>query len=118
MELNDIEVLIYKILMYLYECMKKGTEARIEDFSFDSNLMKIPKAYWVEVISILHDREFIIGFKVDRNFLKDSKYYIKADPPYKITFEGIDFLHNNKNMKKVVEFLEGANSNANDFSRY
>ena len=28
---NDMQVLMYKILKYLYECMKLGKEARLED---------------------------------------------------------------------------------------
>ena len=34
---NDMQVLMYKILKYLYECMKLGKEARLEDFSYNSN---------------------------------------------------------------------------------
>lgn len=116
-DLNDIEVLMYKILMYLYECMKSGEEAKIEKFSFDSKMMNVPKVYWIEVIAILCEKRLITGFKVNRNVLKDSKFYVQADPPYKITFEGVDFLHNNKSMKKVKEFLREM-YNANDYSRY
>lgn len=115
-DLNDIEVLMYKILMYLYECMKSGEEAKIEIFSFDSKMMNVPKVYWIEVIAILCEKRLITGFKVNRNVLKDSKFYVQADPLYKITFEGVDFLHN-KSMKTVKEFLRET-YNANDFSRY
>ena len=42
---NDMQVLMYKILKYLYECMKLGKEARLEDFSYNSKLFDIPKNY-------------------------------------------------------------------------
>lgn len=50
---NDMQVLMYKILKYLYECMKLGKEAKLEDFSYSSELFDVPKSYWLEVISTL-----------------------------------------------------------------
>ena len=50
---NDMQVLMYKILKYLYECMKLGKEARLEDFSYNSKLFDIPKNYWLEIICTL-----------------------------------------------------------------
>lgn len=44
---NDMQVLMYKILKYLYECMKNGIEPKLEDFSWDSKLMDVPQSYWL-----------------------------------------------------------------------
>ena len=43
---NDMQVLMYKILKYLYECMKLGKEARLEDFSYSSELMFLKAIGW------------------------------------------------------------------------
>lgn len=103
---NDMQVLMYKILKYLYECMKLGKEARLEDFSYNSKLFNIPKNYWLEIIYTLVTHGYIKGFKVYENKYKDVKLYIEYDPPFKITYEGVIFLEENSGMKKASEFVK------------
>ena len=43
---NDMEVIMYKILRYLYECMKLGVEPELEQFAWNSKLFDIPQSYW------------------------------------------------------------------------
>ena len=102
---NDMQVLMYKILKYLYECMKLGKEARLEDFSYNSKLFDIPKNYWLEIICTLVTHGYIKGFKVYENKYKDVKLYIENDPPFKITYEGVIFLEENSGMKKASEAI-------------
>ena len=47
---DDMEVIMYKILKYLYECMKKDISPQLEDFSWDSKLFHIPQNYWCKII--------------------------------------------------------------------
>lgn len=103
---NDMQVLMYKILKYLYECMKLSKEARLEDFSYNSKLFDIPKNYWLEIIYTLVTHGYIKGFKVYENKYKDVKLYIENDPPFKITYEGVIFLEENSGMKKASEFVK------------
>lgn len=103
---NDMQVLMYKILKYLYECMKHDKETKLEDFSYNSKLFDVPKNYWLEVISILSERGYIKGFKIYENKFKDVKLYVEIDPPFKITYEGVLFLNENSGMKKAKEFLK------------
>ena len=42
---NDMEVIMYKILRYLYECMKLGVEPELEQFAWNSKLFDIPQSY-------------------------------------------------------------------------
>lgn len=88
---NDMQVLMYKILKYLYECMKLGKEARLEDFSYSSELFDVPKSYWLEVISTFVTHGYIKGFKIYENKYKDVKFYVETNPPFKITYEGVIF---------------------------
>ena len=39
---DDMRVIMYKILKYLYECMKHDKEAELEDFAWESRLFSIP----------------------------------------------------------------------------
>lgn len=103
---NDMQVLMYKILKYLYECMKLDKEAKLEDFSYHSKLFDVPKNYWLEVISTLVNRDYVKGFKVYENKFKDAQLYVETDPPFKITYEGVMFLEENSGMKKASEFLK------------
>ena len=50
---NDMEVIMYKILQYLYECLKNGKEARLEDFAWKPKLFDIPQSYWCKIIITL-----------------------------------------------------------------
>ncbi|MBQ0004623.1 MAG: hypothetical protein KBS68_02035 [Clostridiales bacterium] len=40
---NDMPVIIYKILKYLYECMKAGKQPDETDFCAESKLISIPQ---------------------------------------------------------------------------
>ena len=101
---NDMEVLMYKILKYLYECMKNGKKAKLEDFAWDSKIIDVSKEYWMEVIAILIEKEYMKGFIITHNKTKDVGLYIATDPPYKITYEGVCFLNENSGMKRAKEF--------------
>lgn len=101
---NDMEVLMYKILRYLYECLKNGKEANLEDFAWNSKMMDVPKSYWLEVIAVLIEKGYIRGFLVMRNKTKDAGLFAQTDPPFKITYEGVCFLNENSGMKKAKDF--------------
>jgi len=98
---NDMEMIMYKILRYLYECMKNDREAKLEDFAWESKLFSIPQGYWCEVIATLVMKGYIVGFKVI-DYTK-SRPQVQADRPFKITFEGVQFLEENSRMQKAKE---------------
>lgn len=99
---DDMEVIMYKILKYLYECMKKDINPQLEDFSWDSKLFRIPQNYWCKIIVILVRKDYITGFKIIDN-TKDAST-IQADRPFEITFEGVQFLEENSRMQKAKEY--------------
>lgn len=61
---NDMEVIMYKILRYLYECMKLGVEPELEQFAWNSKLFDIPQSYWCKIIVTLVRKGYITGFVV------------------------------------------------------
>lgn len=97
---NDIDVIIFKILSYLYEKMKSGEEADLQEFSWESKTLSIPQKYWCDVICILVEKGFIEGFSILKT--KDGTH-IQTTGRYKITYEGSVFLRENSRMKKVKE---------------
>lgn len=42
---NDMEVIMYKILRYLYECMKTEKTPDLADIMWNCKMFDIPKAY-------------------------------------------------------------------------
>lgn len=99
---DDMEVIMYKILKYLYECMKKDISPQLEDFSWDSKLFHIPQNYWCKIIVTLVRKGYITGFKIIDN-TKDAPT-IQTDRPFEITFEGVQFLEENSRMQKAKEY--------------
>lgn len=99
---DDMEVIMYKILKYLYECMKRDVKPQLEDFSWNSKLFQIPQSYWCKIIITLVNRGYIAGFKIFSN-TKDAPT-IQTDRPFEITFEGVQFLEENSRMQKAKEY--------------
>lgn len=99
---NDMEVIMYKILRYLYECMKLGVEPELEQFAWNSKLFDIPQSYWCKIIVTLVRKGYITGFVVvDKT--KDAPM-LQTDRPFEITFEGVQFLEENSRMQKAKEY--------------
>ena len=100
---NDMEVIMYKILRYLYECMKLGVEPELEQFAWNSKLFDIPQSYWCKIIVTLVRKGYITGFAViDKT--KDAPM-LQTDRPFEITFEGVQFLEENSRMQKAKRIL-------------
>lgn len=97
---DDVRLIMYKILKYLYECMKNDKETRLEDFSWESKLFVIPQNYWCEVIAMLVEKHLIKGFDVVKT--KDQPL-IQTNPPFKITYDGVEFLEENRGMQKAKD---------------
>ena len=45
---DDYHVIVYQILSYLYQCLKKGESADGNKLNYGSELLRINKSYWVE----------------------------------------------------------------------
>jgi len=59
---NDMEIIVYKILNYLYECMKAGKHPRLEDMGSTCQMFRIPQEYWNQVMEELIDCGYVKGF--------------------------------------------------------
>lgn len=99
---DDMRVIMYKILKYIYECMKNGREAELEDFAWECRLFSVPESYWCEIITTLVRRGYITGFEIIEH-TKDRPQ-IQTDRPFKITYEGVQFLEENSGMQKAKDF--------------
>lgn len=97
---DDMELVMYKILRYLYGCMKKGKRPSMEDISSECQLFSLPYSYWVAIMNELIRKEYIIGFMTQET--KDGTVIMMTNNPG-ITFEGRQFLEENSRMHAAKE---------------
>ena len=100
---DDYYVLIYKILTYLYECLKAGIKPDIEEISHNAPAINIKESYWKYIMVHLLDEGLIEGAqKVEIRGVAG----IKIDPGLNITPLGIEYLKENSTIRKVEKILD------------
>lgn len=104
---DDMHVIMYKILAYLYWCMKRGEEPQFEHYSNDGDVLDIPYAYWAQIMKDMDARGYIDGFVFVGEW--GGGTIVKPVTP-RITMEGVDFLQENSRMRKVLKFLKDTKS--------
>lgn len=97
---DDYFVIAYRILKYLYACFKAGERADVE--MFGPAALGINNGYWVNLMESLSREGYITGVVFPRavGSIRGAEVY-----DARITQSGIEFLEDNKRMKKAAEFL-------------
>lgn len=99
---DDYYVIVYKILSYLYACLKNSMAPDLDEISAESPKIDISRQYWNYIMLHLIDEELIEGaFRVD---MGDTQG-IKFAPNFNITPNGITYLEENTMIKKVERFM-------------
>lgn len=99
---NDMEIIMYKILSYLYECMKAGKHPRMEDMGSTCQMFRIPQEYWNQVMEELIDCGYVKGF---RHIPTKGPQSIFMMDNVGITLKGREYLRDNSGMQRAGEFL-------------
>lgn len=102
---DDYYVIAYRILAYLYACLKAGEEADISYISAKSDVINISQNYWEYIIRHLYEDGYIEGISLVPVVGRENPG-IKVNRNVMITPKGIDFLQNNSAMSKAKEFLK------------
>lgn len=102
---DDMHVIMYKILSYLYACMKAGERPARERYAWDGAL-NIPESYWSHIMSELVEHRYISGITI----VKVSGAIIARGSEPAITMEGVEFLQQNSMMRRAMEFLKDTKS--------
>lgn len=99
---DDYFVLAYRILTYIYACIKSGVEPDIQEISFTS--LDISEYYWEYIIRHLYQEGYVEGVvTVPVIGRRTPKLDISN---MLITPKGIEFLTENSSMKKAKDFLK------------
>lgn len=97
---NDMYVVMYKILCYLYDCMKRDVEP--DDSQFSHVALGIPERYWSDIMLELHAKHYIRGVTVMPRGQSDSAIVMNRP---RVTMEGVEFMQENTMMAKARKFL-------------
>lgn len=104
---DDMHVVMYKILAYLYSCMKSGERPERRHYWFDGDVLSIPEAYWARVMRELSDNGLVSGFVF---VVEWGGGVIVRDVDPAITMRGVEFLRENSMMRKALAFLRETKS--------
>lgn len=99
---NDMHVVVFKILSYIYDCMKNAQKVDVEAIGHEA--LGIPEAYWTQIMRELCNRGYVTGIEV--KFTTTRDYVHMPDP--KITLDGVEFLMDNKMMSKAAKLVADA----------
>ena len=100
---DDYFVLVYKLLRYLYRCLKENLPASWEIVSPNTKDFPIGPEYFIYLLSHLLADGYIEGIAEVRTI--GSPVQFKETGGLAITPKGIAYLEENSIMKRVGEFL-------------
>lgn len=100
---DDMFVIMYKILSYLYECMKQGKKPNPEDISWGSEMFFIPEGYWKKIMAELVENGYIKDVYIVNSI--GSRGGIKFGLEPSVTMAGVQFLEENSMMAKAKSVL-------------
>lgn len=96
---DDYFVLVYRLLRYLYGCLKAGERSDIS--AITSEALNINNGYWMYILESMCDEGYIKGIY----FSTSGKFKVAKIYDLKITEKGIDFLQNSKQMENAAYTL-------------
>ena len=103
---NDYYVIIYQILSYLYQRLKKGEDVDPRQISVESDFFHINPRYWNYIIVNLYRQELIEGIVLIN--LDGGETRVSRLECCQITPKGIEYLTENSTIKKAEKFFKEA----------
>jgi len=99
MSKNDYFVIVYKILLHLYDSLKNGRNVNWNELQPNSRVFPIDEAYWEYIWLNLMKDGYVTGVaEIPRLGAEPG---IKILPSLRITPKGIEYLEENSMMKKI-----------------
>lgn len=102
---EDYPVIVYQILSYLYNCLKKGTDVDVKYLQPQGQLFNINSMYWRFILFNLVNDGYIDGVTFTKVW---GEKYPQIDnlENIGITSSGIQFLIDNSFMEKAKALLK------------
>lgn len=102
---NDYHVLAFRLLAYLYACLKSGEEPSHDYIRYGTDRFPIGEAYWYYLLTNLYNDGYISGVALIPIAGCPEKG-VKLLPNLCITPKGIEYLQENSMMNKAKDFLK------------
>ena len=102
---DDYFVIVYQILSYLYQRLKKGEMVDAKMLAHDGPMLGINKRYWTYIIYHMTEQHLVEGIIFADMDGLEYPYPVKMDE-CRITPDGISYLCDNSFMEKAKAFLK------------
>lgn len=102
---DDYYVIAYRILAYLYVCLKKGEKPNLEYLKCETEDFPVGKDYWNYILSHLYMDGYLEGISLIPILGKEVRQ-VRMTNSVMITPEGIAYLQENSAMQKAKNFLK------------
>lgn len=102
---DDYHVIVYQILAYLYQCLKRGVMVEAKNLEHNCKYFQINQNYWVYILYHMQEDGLIKGLSfID---IDGMELPYPADLECcRITPRGIEYLCDNSFMEKAKQFLK------------
>ena len=105
---DDYHVIVYQILAYLYITLKEGKAVDPSLLDYQSNYLGINKKYWTYIMVNMLNEGYISGITVEKPWGEDAM--ITDLQKCQITPKGIEYVTDDRFMKKAIQFLKDVKS--------
>lgn len=102
---DDYHVIVYRILIYLYACLKQGQRPNLDYLKYDTDDFPIGKDYWHYILENLYNSGYIDGV-ILIPILGQMNKTAKITENISITPKGIEYIKENSTMQKAKQFLK------------
>lgn len=100
---DDFHVIVYRILQYLYDCLKKGQDPDVDLIAAEK--YEINERYFQTIIGELYENGYI-KVVAPIQMLKTNYTPYKITGSISITLQGIEYLTDNSFIAKVQKFFK------------
>jgi len=102
MSKDDYFVIAYRILTYLYDCLKNGVPVDLRLLTPES--AQVNEVYWRYIVKNLSGDGYITGVIIVSTLAGEE--IVKVQPNIQITPKGIQYLHENSMFQKARELIK------------
>ena len=100
---NDYFVMAYKLLKYLYDCLKNKRKPNMNYLTHESKYFPVDEDYFDYLIEHLFEDGYIENVIVQ---YADDSTIIYLDESVRITPKGIEYIQDNRKMRKIARAIK------------
>lgn len=99
---DDYFVIVYKLLKYLYDCLKKDVRPSSE--VLNAEFFGIADNYWEYIIRNIYQEGYVEGVTITKLYGKPG--YPAVRPHFSVTPKGIQYIQENSVFEKIRGYVK------------